>query len=99
MNWLQKTSQNIPQAFRVSIDFDENVAQQLANQRLEGISGISDSQLNAMQWFNVAREGMLMMSGSETISMNNLSQIGYGDVDQMMQNNMALMIRKKLFYI
>lgn len=93
LNWLEKVAQNVPKAFRVSIDFDENIAQQLANQQLEGISGISDSQINAMQWFNVAREGMLMMSGPETIAMNNLSQIAYGDTDQMMQNNMALMLR------
>ena len=93
MNWLQKVAHNVPKSFRVAIDFDENIAQQLANQQLDGVSGISASQLNAMQWFNVAREGMLMMSGLETMSMNNLNQIGYDNVDQMMQNNMALMLR------
>lgn len=93
MNWLFKLCQDIPQSFRVSIDFNKDIAQQLSNGVLEGISGISDSHLNAIQWFNVARESMLMMPGFKTITMNNLSQIDYGDVDQMMKNNMALMMR------
>jgi len=91
MNWL--IAQNIPQVFRVAIDFNEDVAQQLSQQILPGVSGISDSGTIAIQWFNVARDGMLMMPGAEVISQNDLIRVDYGNSDQMMRNNMAMMVR------
>ena len=91
MNWL--IAQTIPQVFRVAIDFNEDVVQQLSQQVLPGVTGISDSGTIAIQWFNVARDGMLMMSGSEVMAQNSIVRMDYGNPEQMMQNNMAMMVR------
>jgi len=95
------TPKDIPKYFRVAFDFlpisdnPPTTVKQLSQMKLVGVKGISSAGTIAMNWFGVARDGMLAMPGAKLITLNKLSRIMYDNPKYLMQDNMAAL--KRLF--
>lgn len=94
--------ENIPDKFFVSIMFDaegkwmhqhKDKLQQLANLELHGLVGLSQSPKNIVQWFGMARDAMIIMSGKEVIKLNKISRMMYENPKYFFSKNMSALYR------
>ena len=82
---------DVPRTFRVVFDVGRNPEQsiqQLADMKLDGLTGISDKHDMAFNWLGVARDAMLIMKGPEVVKLNKLTRFMYDNPHYFFSKNM-----------
>lgn len=95
------TSEDIPEYFLVTFDIGhydfENrgalIAEQLATQELSGVKGISGNILIIQDFFNVARDTLLVMNGYNLVNLNKVSRVMYDNPNYLVSNNLEVLFR------
>ena len=72
--------------------YNEKPFEELKNQKLEGLIGISSSPNNIAEWF-INRDCLIVMNYDEFIEINETETINYYDPYQLMKNNLYLFKR------
>lgn len=72
--------------------FDEKPFQELSNQVLEGVRGVSTSKYNIAEWL-IHRSCLIMMPFKDFVELNNAEQILYEDADYLTKNGLDIMFR------
>lgn len=72
--------------------FDDKPFQELSNQVLEGIRGVSTSKFNVGQWLT-HRDCLILMPFEEFLELNDTEQILYYDADYLTRNGLDIMYR------
>ncbi len=91
---------DVPKYFRVVFELDrydddqiKEVFSQLQRGVFKGLTGISDRNDIIFSWLGVARDAMLVMKGPETVRLNKLSRMLYGNPNYFLSNNMYMVRR------
>jgi len=72
--------------------YNEKPFEELKNQKLEGLVGVSSSPNNIAEWF-INRDCLIVMNYDEFIEINETETINYYDPYQLMKNNLYLFKR------
>ena len=73
-------------------NYSEKPFEELKNQKLEGLIGVSSSPNNIAEWF-IHRDCLIVMNYDEFIALNETETINYYDPYQLMKNNLFLFKR------
>ncbi len=86
---LKKTPNTLNKYF---YDYDEKTFEELKNQKLKDLVGVSSSPNNIAEWF-ILRDCLIVMNYQEFIAINETEKIDYYDPYQLMKNNLYLFRR------
>jgi 8-oxo-dGTP pyrophosphatase MutT (NUDIX family) len=73
-------------------NYSEKPFEELKNQKLEGLVGVSSSPNNIAEWF-IHRDCLIVMNYDEFIALNETETINYYDPYQLMKNNLFMFKR------